>query len=202
MSDATQKGDRVALPVGAYETRANGWYGLWGLIATEGALFVFLLFSYYYLLFHAREPWPPMEMPKFNLSGPGSAILWSSSGVIWVAERLVKKSRRVLASLLTALTLVMGIVFLGIQVEEWAAKPFDFGGSAYASLFFTITGFHMAHVLVGVVILLAMLVWTVMGYFNENRNTVYSIGAAYWHFVDIVWVFVFATFYVSPYVLR
>ncbi len=73
---------------------------------------------------------------------------------------------------------------------------------AYGSLYFTVTGFHLTHVLVGVVMLAMLFVWTLLGYFGVRRHSTVAIAVMYWHFVTAVWVAVFLTFYVSPYLAR
>jgi cytochrome c oxidase subunit 3 len=77
-------------------------------------------------------------------------------------------------------------------------KSFTLSSSPYSSLYFTVTGFHMAHVVVGVIMLWALCVWSLMGYFNRVRYVHIHIGALYWHFVDAVWLVVFFTFYLTP----
>ena len=96
----------------------------------------------------------------------------------------------------------MGAVFVGVQGLEWHNKPYGFDSHPYASLYFTITGFHMAHVVAGLLVLLALAVWTALGYFDRTRHAVVSIGALYWHFVDAVWIAVFLSLYVTPYLAR
>jgi cytochrome c oxidase subunit III len=92
----------------------------------------------------------------------------------------------------------LGIVFLIVQYFEWAEKKFTLASTGYSSLYFVITGFHMAHVVVGVFMLMALTVWSAMGYFNRFRYAHIHIGALYWHFVDAVWLAVFFTFYLTP----
>ncbi len=82
---------------------------------------------------------------------------------------------------------------------EWHNKPFSLSSSTYSSLYFTITGFHMAHVAVGLLMLGALLLWSALGMFDRWRHAPISIGAIYWHFVDAVWIAVFLTFYATPY---
>lgn len=94
---------------------------------------------------------------------------------------------------------LLGVVFVLIQYQEWLSKPFSLSSSAYGSLYFVITGFHLAHVMVGIAILVVLTVWTLLGYFDAERNAAVSIGAIYWHFVDAVWLTIFATFYITPY---
>jgi heme/copper-type cytochrome/quinol oxidase subunit 3 len=65
-------------------------------------------------------------------------------------------------------------------------------------LYFTITGFHMLHVIVGLLMLAVLLLWTAFGYFCADRHSAVSIGVMYWHFVTIVWLAVFFTFYITP----
>ena len=64
---------------------------------------------------------------------------------------------------------------------------------------FVTTGFHMAHVVVGDLMLAAVLLWSLLGFFDRKRHAPVSIAAVYWHFVDLVWLTVFFTFYVTPY---
>jgi cytochrome c oxidase subunit 3 len=204
MTDAAESTvpGRAPLPVGATGRLGNGWYGMWAMIATEAALFGFLLFSYFYLLVHADTPWPPDGLPSMKLSVPNTVLLFLSSVAVWWGERGIKHGVRWIGALGLFLAILLGSAFLYIQSLEWAAQSFGFADNAYSSLFFTVTGFHGAHVIVGVGVLLVLLLWTLLGYFDARRHAVFSIGVLYWHFVDIVWIFVFSTFYLSPYVLR
>jgi heme/copper-type cytochrome/quinol oxidase subunit 3 len=90
-------------------------------------------------------------------------------------------------------------VFVVIQTFEWKAKSFSLNSGPYGSLFFTITGFHMAHVILGLLMLLPLTIWSALGYFGPHRSAPVSIGAIYWHFVDAVWLTVFFTIYITPY---
>ena len=109
------------------------------------------------------------------------------------------KGRRAQALAGFAAAFVMGAVFALVQWMEWHAKPFSLGTSSYASLYFVTTGFHMAHVLVGVIVLGALFCWTALDYFSPRRRLTVSAGVLYWHFVDIIWLFVFTTYYLTPY---
>ncbi len=96
-------------------------------------------------------------------------------------------------------SLLLGLIFVTIQYFEWKTRPFGLSTSTYGSLFFTITGFHMAHVVVGLLILLALLVWSAVGYLGRLNIVPLSVGIIYWHFVDAVWLAVFFTLYLTPY---
>jgi heme/copper-type cytochrome/quinol oxidase subunit 3 len=89
-------------------------------------------------------------------------------------------------------------VFVAIQLKEWASKGASLSSNLYYSFYFTTTGFHMAHVIVGVLILGALTIWSALGKFDAARNSPVSIGALYWHFVDAVWIVIFATYYIVP----
>jgi heme/copper-type cytochrome/quinol oxidase subunit 3 len=185
------------LPAGSAARQASGWWGMWGLIATEAALFSYLLFSYGYLAMRSHGGWLP-ELPKFGIALPNTILLLASSVVLYWAETGIRKGRqgRLVAGL--AITLAMGIGFVLAQVAEWKAKHMMPWDSAYASSYFTITGFHMMHVVVGLLVLAALLLWSALGKFGPQRHAAVSIGALYWHFVDVVWLAVFFTLYVTP----
>ena len=187
------------LPVGSKGRLSSGWWGMWTVIGTEAALFAYLLFSYFYIGSQAHGAWPPDGPPKLRIAVPDTAILIAGSVTMWWGERGIRSGRSRTLLLGIAATLVLGVVFLGLQLVEWHAKPFSLGSSVYGSLYFTITGFHMAHVVAGLVMLVVLFVWTALGYFGTPRHSAVSIGVIYWHFVTAVWIAVFVTFYVTPF---
>lgn len=187
------------LPVGSSGQHTSGWLGMLALIATEAALFAYLLFSYFYLATQAQTTWLPTASPSLKLALPNTFILITSSFILYWGERSIRKGKRSQLLLAIGLTLALGIVFMAIQVQEWYSKPFSMTDSAYGSMYFTITGFHMLHVLGGVIILAVVFLWTALGNFNAERHAPIAISAIYWHFVDIVWLVVFSTFYLYPY---
>jgi heme/copper-type cytochrome/quinol oxidase subunit 3 len=186
------------VPVGGVGRRSMGWWGLVTLIATEGALFAYLLFAYYYVLVQVGPSWFPEKAPALRLALPNTIILLVSSGTVWWAERSIRRGARGAALGGLALTFLLGLAFLVIQLFEWKAKPYTIRSGSYGSLYFTITGFHMAHVTAGLIALLLIFIWCASGFLDGRRNVPLLIGAAYWHFVDVVWLFVFFTFYLVP----
>ncbi|HEX7682998.1 MAG TPA: cytochrome c oxidase subunit 3 [Trinickia sp.] len=202
MSDDTQAvllRPANALPVGSAGDRASGLLGCTMLIATEAALFGYLIFSYLYLAVQQTVHWPPEGLPKLGVSSVNTAILVSSSGFVWLCEHFVKRRRKRWAVASMAFAVVLGIAFVGIQLHEWRGHPYGPTSHLYGSLYFTITGFHMAHVLVGLIVLAVLGLWTALGYFDERRHAALTIGSLYWHFVDVVWLFIFTTLYLTPY---
>ncbi|ACC74566.1 cytochrome c oxidase subunit 3 [Paraburkholderia phymatum] len=192
----------VRLPVGSAGERSGGWFGCLALIVTEGSLFGYLIFSYLYLASQSGSLWPPEGLPKLGLGVANTAILLSSSVFVWLCERFVKRRRLYWAVAAMSTALVLGVIFVGIQLKEWGNHPYGLTAHLYGSLYFTITGFHLAHVAVGLVVLSLLLLWTALGYFDERRCLALTIGGLYWHFVDLVWLFIFTTIYLSPYLLR
>ena len=187
-----------ALPVGSPGRKSSGWLGMMTLIVTEASLFLYLLFSYFYFAIWSEGGFLPKDLPKFNLSGPDTVILLLSSVAVWWGEKGARVGCRRQLSLGLVGGIVLGAIFVGVQLLEWAGKPYRINTSAYGSLYFTITGFHLAHVVVGMAGLVVLLVWSLLGYFDAQRHAPVAIGAVYWHFVDAVWLAVFFTIYVSP----
>jgi heme/copper-type cytochrome/quinol oxidase subunit 3 len=190
----------TALPVGAVDTRATGWWAMIFVVFTEASLFAYLLFSYFYIAVQPHVPgsFPEGGIPDLTLALPNTIILLLSSVAVGWAQFNIERddSKRLCIGLAVAAGL--GMIFLIVQYFEWAQKPFTLSSTPYSSLYFTVTGFHMAHVIVGVVMLWALFAWSAMGYFNRVRYAHIHIGALYWHFVDAVWLAVFFTFYITP----
>lgn len=190
--------ERRPLPVGSTDGRETGWWGMMTLIATEASLFGYLLFGYYYFAAQFGRSWLPEKLPEFRLSLPNTLILILSSAAIWWAERAMKRGRSGQSALATGVAIILGAAFTGIQLLEWSRKDFSLATNSYGSFYFVTTGFHMAHVLAGLLLLAGAGLWTLMGWFDQRRHAPLSIAAVYWHFVDAVWLAVFFTYYVSP----
>jgi heme/copper-type cytochrome/quinol oxidase subunit 3 len=187
------------LPVGSFGRRASGWFGVWCVVATESSIFVYLLFTYFYFASQAVQDWPPGGAPSLQLAWPNTLILLlSSAALVWAERSGARRAARgrLLGGL--AVAFVLGCVFAGVQVAEWGSKPFSLSSGTYGAVYFTLTGFHLAHVVVGLLMLALLLVWAAFGYFSKERHAPLTIGAIYWHFVDAVWLVVFATLYLLP----
>jgi cytochrome c oxidase subunit 3 len=187
------------LPVGPIRRHGIGWWGAGTLIASEGALFVYLLFAYYYTGATAPQGWLLERSPSLTLALPNTVLLLLSSLVAWWGEQGVLKASRARALVGFGAAIVMGSAFAIIQCFEWRSKSYGIGTSSYSSLYFVTTGFHMAHVLLGLAVLIAIFAWTALDFFSPRRRLVVSAGVLYWHFVDAVWLFVFTTYYITPY---
>lgn len=194
----TGKSSLGPLPVGTVFRESTGLWGMLTLILTEAALFAYLLFSYFYVASQAPGRWPPFGQPSLTLASINTVILLASSVCVWAAERGAKRGAAGQSIAGLAAAFLLGVLFIALQLVEWHGKPFGLTTDPYGSLFFTITGFHMLHVAVGVVMLAVLLAWQLLGYFSARRHAPLSIGALYWHFVDVVWLAVFSALYLSP----
>lgn len=188
----------AALPLGNRLTRSPGWWAMVWVIATEGALFAYLLFSYFYLASQSRGPWPPDGPLDLKLALPNTVLLVISSLVLIWAERGIERGERMRLRIGLLVTFVLGLIFVVIQGIEWSHKSFGPSSSAFGALFYTVTGFHGAHVILGLLMLLVVQVWAWMGTFTAERHLAVTNAAMYWHFVDVVWLCVFVSLYLTP----
>jgi heme/copper-type cytochrome/quinol oxidase subunit 3 len=195
-------GQSAKLPTTVTGTASPGWWGMVVLIATEATLFGTLLASYFYVRFKSGPEWPPdgLEDPSLGLPLIMTALLLTSSIPMHLAGTGIERGRRGQLKWGLAGAFVLGAVFLGLQVLEYAEKVNELRPStnAYGSFFYTITGFHGLHVAVGLV----MNAWTQArawaGHFDEKRHVTVQNVVMYWHFVDVVWIFVLASLYIAP----
>ncbi len=122
-------------------------------------------------------------------------LLCSGTTVTWAHHSLINGDRDGLKKGLW-LTIGLGVLFSAIQAYEYAAAPFGFGGNNYSSAFYMATGFHGFHVIVGTIFLIVCLRRTYLGHFTPRQHFGFEAAAWYWHFVDVVWLFLFITVYV------
>lgn len=184
-------------------TRESGWWGMLLFIAAEATIFGILFATYFYLRFKSMPVWPPdgIKQPTLGLPLLMSVFLLTSSIPMHVAELGAKKGRQTWLRLGLAVSFLLGaaflVVMLGFEYPE-KLKEFTAQTDVYGSLFFLITGLHGSHVFVGLV----MNIWTQVkagrGRFDERHHLTVLNVAAYWHFVDLIWIFVFLTLYFSP----
>lgn len=178
--------------------------GMWGMLlfcATEATLFAYLLMSYFYLGV-TNPAWPPSgdEDPKLKLPLIMTGVLLSSSVVLYVAEQFRRRGRALLYRAGTALTILLGLTFLGLQAKEYTDKLKHMPPSshAYPSIFFLITGFHGSHVALGLLMLLWTLVADMRGRLAVSEPLALKNTSLYWHFVDGVWLVILTCLYLSP----
>lgn len=133
----------------------------------------------------------PMHLPLYNTI----ILLLSGTTVTWAHHALLHGDRKGLVNGL-ALTVVLGVLFSTVQAYEYVHAPFAFKDSIYGATFFMATGFHGFHVLVGTIFLIVCLIRALKGDFTPKQHFGFEAAAWYWHFVDVVWLFLFFTIYV------
>jgi cytochrome c oxidase subunit III len=140
-------------------------------------------------------PFDPWHLPLLNTL----ILLTSGTTVTWAHHSLLHNDRRGLVWGL-ALTVVLGLLFTSVQAYEYGHAAFAFsrehGGNIYGSTFFMATGFHGFHVIVGTIFLIVCLIRAMQGQFTPQKHFGFEAAAWYWHFVDVVWLFLFSCIYV------
>ncbi len=173
-------------------------FGIVLFLIAEGMIFLGLFAAY--LTFRAVNPvWPPEGTPERELLLPGinTLILISSSFVIHNADTAIKKNDVSGLRLWFAITAIMGVIFLGGQLYEYAHLEFGLKTNLFASTFYVLTGFHGMHVCFGLVLILAVL-WRSLKSSHYSNHHHFGVEAAelYWHFVDVVWIVLFLLLYI------
>jgi heme/copper-type cytochrome/quinol oxidase subunit 3 len=179
--------------------RGTAWWGMMSLIATEAMIFAGLLGSYFFTRAAAKE-WPlgGIEAPKLDRISIFTVVLLASSlPIIW-GEAGIRKGRRGQLRAGLWLSFVLGAAFLINQGLEYRELHFGLRDNAYGSLFYVITGLHGLHVLVGLLMNLVVQTKATLGRVTKDRHITVTVFGMYWHFVDVVWIFVFSSLYISP----
>ena len=140
---------------------------------------------------NGMEVLDPFALPLLNTL----ILLCSGTTVTWAHHALIHGDREGLKQGLWA-TVALGVLFSFIQAYEYSVAPFAFGGNTYSSAFYMATGFHGFHVLVGTIFLAVCLYRAYIGHFTPRQHFGFEAAAWYWHFVDVVWLFLFVAVYV------
>jgi cytochrome c oxidase subunit 3 len=186
-------------------------YGMLLFIASEVMFFVAWFWAYFDAAFFPDEAiqqartaftggvWPPQgvevfdpwHLPLFNTL----ILLLSGTTITWAHHALLENDREGLKWGLI-LTILLGVLFTCVQVLEYSQASFSFSGNIYGATFFMATGFHGFHIFIGTVFLIVCLLRALKGHFTPKQHLGFEFAAWYWHFVDVVWLFLFAAIYV------
>ena len=181
------------------EGRPFGWYGMVFFLASESFFFANLIAAYLYLRVEHGASYLEKEKLNIPLAATNTVVLVASSFVLtWAMGGLKRGNNRRLA-IGIALTLLLGLIFLSVQGYEYmtlVGEGLTVSSSIFGSAFFTLTGFHFAHVSFGVLLLTVGLFRSMRGHFTEERHFGLTATEMYWHFVDVVWVVLFLTVYI------
>ena len=140
---------------------------------------------------HGVELFDPFHLPLFNTL----LLLTSGTTVTWAHHALIHGDKKGLRWGL-ALTIALGLCFTCVQALEYSRAGFAYGGNIYGATFFMATGFHGFHVIIGTIFLIVCLVRANANQFTPRHHLGFEFAAWYWHFVDVVWLFLFASIYV------
>lgn len=177
-------------------------FGIILFIVSEIMFFV----SFFWAFFHASiapgvgigAVWPPKGIPLFS---PTGIPLWntivlvvSGATVTWAHNSLLAGDRKGTTAGLAS-TVLLGILFTCAQGFEYVTAPFDISDSVYGSVFYMATGFHGFHVIIGTVFLAVCLYRHLKYHFTRTHHFGFEAAAYYWHFVDVVWLFLFVSIY-------
>jgi cytochrome c oxidase subunit 3 len=196
---------------------------IWVFLLSDTFIFGCFLVAYMAARMSTTVPWPnPSEVFALEIGGVHmpliliaimTFVLISSSGTMAMAVNFAYRRDRVRTAALMLVTAAFGAMFVGMQAFEWTklisegVRPWGnpWGAPQFGSVFFMVTGFHGTHVSIGVIFLLIMARKVLRGDLDEGRKGFFTsrsgrwemveITGLYWHFVDLVWVFIFAFFY-------
>jgi cytochrome c oxidase subunit 3 len=178
-------------------------YGMILFIASEVMFFVAWFWAYFNAALFPHwinlADWPPPNVATFD---PWDipllntlVLLTSGTTVTWAHHAIQTGDQKGAVNGLTA-TILLGMLFTALQAYEYSLAPFPFSGNIYGATFFMATGFHGFHVIVGTIFLIVCWFRARAGHFTPERHFGFEAAAWYWHFVDVVWLFLFASIYV------
>ncbi len=178
--------------------RRRGRAAMWLFILSEAVLFLMLFFAYFYLR-HTNAIWA-VPKPSLKPALVMLALLTLSSAVLHMGQRGLQQGRHARARLMIVATVALGVAFLVVQGLEFRDRLHELTPStnAYGSIFYTITGIHGLHVVLGLAMLCWVLVLPDLVSAHRPPHDPYETAALYWHFVDVVWVVIVAILYVGP----
>ena len=177
-------------------------YGMILFIASEVMFFLAWFWAWFNLFFFPEArglSWPPEGIEMFDpwhLPFLNTLILLTSGTTVTWAHHALQQGDRKSAIAGLWLTVLLGAAFTGVQIYEYAHAGFGFSGNIYGAAFFMATGFHGFHVFIGTTFLAVCLIRLYLGHFKPDQHFGFEAAAWYWHFVDVVWLFLFACIYV------
>ena len=183
------------------KTHPPGFWGMVILIATEATVFGGLLSAYFFV--RATSPtWPQggIRPPELSRITVFTVVLLASSLPLFWGERAIRRGRvgQLRAALLASF--VMGLAFVANQAFEFGGLGFSASDNAYASLFIVITGLHGLHLIIGLIMSIVVQIKASIGWFDADHHLTVTVFGLYWHFVDVVWIVVFSSLYLSAHV--
>jgi cytochrome c oxidase subunit 3/cytochrome o ubiquinol oxidase subunit 3 len=179
---------------------SNTKLGMWLFLASECLLFGGLITTY--LLYkHPLEGPTPHEIFDIPFTSTSSFVLLMSSLTMVLAVSAIERGEHQRMRVWIGATAVLGATFIAGQIYEFTVfvrEGLGFTTSRFSSAFYTLTGFHGIHVTIGIIMLVSLVLLSLRGKIPEHRAETVEIVGLYWHFVDVVWVVIFAVVYLIP----
>ena len=171
--------------------------GMLLFIISEVMIFGAFFTAYFFIRIVNHDPWPsPGTTLPENVAGVNTAIMLSSSLTLHWASTSIKNGNSfgLKAGMLS--TFLLGLTFLTVQINEYIHIGFAGHDSAQATVFYSLTGLHGAHVLIGLCALAMVTIRAFRGHYSPENHRGVEVPGIYWHFVDIMWIVVYTTVYV------
>ena len=166
------------------------------LFLASELLFFGGLFAAYFTLRSETAPWPPAGVElSTGLSAFATVLLALSSFTFVAGIRAARAGRLAGLRRWVLLTIALGVAFLGIQLYDWFHVSFAVSSDAYGTMYFAMTGFHGLHVIAGVLLMIVLLGRSAQGAYERGNLDGPEAIEYYWHFVDVVWIGLFATIF-------
>jgi len=175
-------------------SRPLGWYGMVFFIASEAVFFANLIASYLYLRVRAGSTWPQVHVDQ-TLAVVNTLILVTSSVTLHMGMLAINRGDKSGLRRWLLPTILLGAAFISIQLFEYHSNGFGPSTNIYGSDFYTLTGFHGAHVTVGILLLIVCYFRALRGDFTQERHFALTAAEMYWHFVDVVWIILVSLLY-------
>jgi len=167
------------------------------LFVASEAMFFAAFFGGYYTIRANAKVWPPPGIPhlKIDIATILTVILVLSSVMVQISLRSIRAGEQRRATLFLGITIALGVTFLALQLYDYSQLGFGVKDGTFGTLFYVMTGIHMAHVFGGVVFLALVFGQMSAGLLSPANHDPLAAGAIYWDFVDVIWLLLFTTFY-------
>ena len=185
------------------EIRTNNWWGMMLLIVIEVVAIGAILSSYYYLRGRSLE-WPlgQVDPPDLLLPTINSFILWIAIIPMYLSVYYMKRGNQAFSRIALVVMGLMSVLFVVLKVYEYSTLNYNWAVNAYTSIIWLISGFHISHVLAVVFKTAVVGYYAFRGYYNEERYDGVLTNALYGYFVSLIWIPMYFTVYLAPYLLR
>jgi cytochrome c oxidase subunit 3 len=199
---------RTSMPHDTHGGISNPVLGMLLFITSE-VMFFGGLFAAYFSIRASATQWPtenpethaPYALQILPFVGPATILLILSSFTCQYAVWMIRRDNRTLFLRAMAVTVVLGIVFLLMQLTDYVLlgqEGLTLSSGTYGTTYYTLTGFHGAHVFGGVIMLSVVLYRGMVGQFSARHYDAVEGASLYWHFVDVVWILLFSLLYLLP----